>query len=84
MSQRSAGSERIFVPKAFLIYKELFLKKFSDHKTTVLHDFEMRPGSRRPKVLVQTAGHVSGAVYFYQKQDIIDSPWPDEKVLYLT
>lgn len=35
---------------------------------SVLHDFELG-ANRRPKVLVQTAGHVSGAVRFYQKQD---------------
>ena len=26
----------------------------------MIHDFEMVPGTRRPKVLVQTAAHVSG------------------------
>ena len=30
-----------------------------------LHDFELAP-NRRPKILVQTAGHVSGAVRFYR------------------
>ena len=30
-----------------------------------LHDFQLSP-ARRPKVLVQTAGHVSGAATFYQ------------------
>lgn len=56
------------------------MQEFHEYKTTVLHDFEMRPGSRRPKVLVQTAGHVSGAVYFYQKKDVQNSSWPDDKV----
>jgi len=35
---------------------------------TTLHDFQLSP-SRRPKVLVQTAGHVAGAVRFYQPSD---------------
>ena len=30
-----------------------------------LHDFELAP-NRRPKILVQSAGHVSGAVRFYR------------------
>ena len=30
-----------------------------------LHDFQLSP-ARRPKILVQTAGHVSGAATFYQ------------------
>jgi len=33
-----------------------------------IHDFQLEP-SRRPKILVQTAGHVAGAVRFYQKKD---------------
>ena len=32
-----------------------------------LHDFQLSP-SRRPRVLVQTAGHVSGAVTFYRAE----------------
>ena len=42
----------------------------SRHANTVtLHDFQLSP-SRRPKVLVQTAGHVSGAVRFYQPEEV--------------
>lgn len=37
--------------------------------------------SRRPKILVQTVGHVSGAVYYYQKSDVADQPWPPDKVI---
>lgn len=46
----------------------------------MMHDFEMRPGTRRPKILVQTAGHVSGAAYFYQKDDIVNPPWDPQQV----
>ena len=28
----------------------------------IIHDFEMVPGTRRPKVLVQTGAHISGCV----------------------
>ena len=35
---------------------------------TTLHDFQLSP-SRRPRILVQTAGHVAGAVTFYQAGD---------------
>ena len=36
-----------------------------------MHDFEMAsPVSKRPKVLVQTAGHVAGVVRFYRHQDL--------------
>ena len=45
-----------------------------------IHDFEMHY-SRRPKVLVQTAGHVAGAARYYQKKDVVNPPWPEKKVL---
>lgn len=38
--------------------------------TEVFHDFDMWQGSRRPKVLVQTAAHVAGAVQYLQKRDL--------------
>ena len=37
--------------------------------TESLHDFQVSP-SRRPRVLVQTAGHVAGAARFYQPGDM--------------
>jgi len=47
-----------------------YFSKVKDVFPTVstLHDFQLSP-SRRPKVLVQTAGHVAGAVRFYQPPD---------------
>ena len=46
-----------------------FSKVTSRYRDAVaLHDFQLSP-SRRPKVLVQTAGHVSGAVRFYQPEE---------------
>jgi len=44
------------------------LQKY-DHQIEKFHDFEMSFPGKRPKVLVQTAGHVSGAVRFYQESD---------------
>ena len=44
-----------------------------------LHDFELHH-SRRPKVLVQTAGHVAGAARYYQRSDVINDPWDEKKV----
>ena len=39
-----------------------------DRDAFKMHDFELH-ANRRPKVLVQTAGHVSGAVRFYREED---------------
>lgn len=39
----------------------------------VLHDFEIRP-NRRPKILVQTAAHVSGSVRLFRESDVKQDP----------
>eukprot|EP00088_Acartia_fossae_P053073 TRINITY_DN6021_c0_g1_i4.p1 TRINITY_DN6021_c0_g1~~TRINITY_DN6021_c0_g1_i4.p1 ORF type:complete len:252 (-),score=35.19 TRINITY_DN6021_c0_g1_i4:153-908(-) len=41
----------------------------SDVEVVSLHDFEVDP-RRRPRILVQTAGHVSGAVRYYKPCDV--------------
>ncbi|XP_050689319.1 cyanocobalamin reductase / alkylcobalamin dealkylase-like isoform X2 [Eriocheir sinensis] len=46
-----------------------------------IHDFETTP-NKRPRVLVQTAGHVSGAVRYYQRKDLLADPWSPEKKIY--
>ena len=43
------------------------------------HDFDLTH-TRRPKVLVQTAGHVAGAVYYYQRSDVENKKWKPDKV----
>ncbi|RNA42486.1 methylmalonic aciduria and homocystinuria type C -like protein [Brachionus plicatilis] len=35
----------------------------------VIKDYEMMPGSRRPKIIMQTCAHVSGAAYFYDPKN---------------
>ena len=47
---------------------ELFADE--DYNINAMHDFEISPVTKRPRVLVQTAGHVSGAVRFFQKHDL--------------
>ena len=54
-------------------------KSYSDEYDIVhMHDFEISPINKRPKVLVQTAGHVSGAVRFYQKCDLDEETENDD------
>ncbi len=55
---------------------------FKDLHVEKLHDFETHP-NRRPKVLVQSAGHVAGAARYYQRGDIIGpDPWGKDKRIY--
>lgn len=58
----------------------IYSQKFKDMEVEAIHDFELHH-SRRPKVLVQTAGHVSGACYYYRRDDVIPDPWGDKKVI---
>lgn len=48
----------------------------------VLHDFDLDPATRRPKILVQTAGHVCGATYYYQRADVQPDHWPRSTAIY--
>jgi len=55
------------------------LKEFLKEEIDVIHDFELN-SKRRPKMLVQTAGHVSGAAFYYQKKDVLENPWGSKKI----
>ncbi|XP_071117020.1 cyanocobalamin reductase / alkylcobalamin dealkylase-like [Haliotis cracherodii] len=57
----------------------LIKQEFPEGEAETIHDFEMHP-NRRPKVLVQTAGHVAGAAYYYQASDVKGNPWGDKKI----
>lgn len=46
-----------------------FVHKMDLQNVEILHDFEMTP-LRRPKILVQTAGHVAGSVCMYRQEDL--------------
>lgn len=48
----------------------------------IIHDFEMVPGTRRPKVLVQTGAHISGAAYYYQQSDVEDPTWKPTRKMF--
>ena len=56
-------------------------KLFPLYKVEFIQDSDLLP-SRRPKVLVQTAGHVSGAAYYYQRSDVAPQPWSEDVRIY--
>ena len=49
------------------------IKSFPDCAITCIHDYEVHP-NRRPKILVQTAGHVSAAAYYYRQEELKKQP----------
>lgn len=59
-------------------YFQQIKQKFPDYNIESIHDFELHP-NRRPKVLVQTVAHLSGAAYFYQRSDVTPDPWDPKK-----
>ncbi len=47
----------------------------------IIQDFEM-DGMRRPKVIMQSAGHVAGAAFYYQRGDVDPDPWDKRRKIY--
>ncbi|KAL5017452.1 hypothetical protein ScPMuIL_007041 [Solemya velum] len=60
-------------------YMGTIKKHFQNENIQVLHDFDM-DSSMRPRMAIQTAGHVTGAVYYYQRTDLDEDPWGDQKI----
>lgn len=57
-------------------------KAFPKWEVETFQDFEL-DHTRRPKVLVQTAGHVAGAAFYYQRSDItLPDPWGEAKKIF--
>ncbi|XP_054161447.1 cyanocobalamin reductase / alkylcobalamin dealkylase-like [Oppia nitens] len=59
----------------------LLKEKLSAFSVEVIHDFELFMPNRRPRVLVQTAAHVSGAAFYYKPDFISDSTDISHKLL---
>ena len=53
----------------------------TEYKVEFVQDSDLLP-SRRLRILVQTAGHVSGAAYYYQRTDVDPQPWSQESPMY--
>ncbi|XP_078329182.1 cyanocobalamin reductase / alkylcobalamin dealkylase-like [Crassostrea virginica] len=56
-------------------------QSFPEHDVEVMHQFESVP-NKQAKILVQTAAHVAGAAYYYQRRDVTDQPWPADENIY--
>ncbi|XP_013417146.1 methylmalonic aciduria and homocystinuria type C protein homolog [Lingula anatina] len=55
---------------------------FPENEVISIHDYELHGGTRRPKVLVQTAAHVAGAARYYQRSDLTTDPWEEKKKIF--
>ena len=50
-------------------------------KLQIIYDFELQP-NRAPKILMQTAGHISGAAFYYQRSDTPIDTWSEKENIY--
>ena len=55
---------------------------FPQFAVDIIQDFELDPVTRRPRVLVQTAGHVGGAARYYQRSDVDPDPWDENEKIF--
>lgn len=55
--------------------------QFPSCDVEAIHDFELHP-TRKPRVLVQTAGHVAAVARYYQRDDVAPDPWPRETKIF--
>lgn len=47
-----------------------FQERNVDIEVDLINDYDMVPGARRPRIIMQTCAHISGAAYYYN-QDLI-------------
>ncbi|KAG8193451.1 hypothetical protein JTE90_005098 [Oedothorax gibbosus] len=57
------------IDECMLHYLSDIYKMFAQFSVKVIHDFELHP-NRRPKVIMQSAAHASGAAYFYNPNSV--------------
>ncbi|XP_043941853.1 cyanocobalamin reductase / alkylcobalamin dealkylase [Protopterus annectens] len=60
-------------------YFTVLKQNLKDLNVDIIYDHELQP-NRKPKVLVQTAAHVAGAAYYYQRKDVKNDPWGEKKI----
>lgn len=55
--------------------------KCLNQKMEIILDYELLQ-SRQPKILVQTAGHVAGAAFYYKRKNVKQDPWAKTAKIY--
>ena len=57
------------------------VNEFPDQQIDLILDYEM-DATRKPKLLVQTAGHIAGAAFYYQRECLGQHPWANDQTMY--
>ncbi|XP_066454070.1 cyanocobalamin reductase / alkylcobalamin dealkylase isoform X1 [Eleutherodactylus coqui] len=79
LAQHELQSLRDPIDQCVAHHMTLAKERFPLHNIEVLYDYELHP-NRRPKALMQTAAHVSGAAYYYMRKDVEPDPWGKRKM----
>lgn len=66
------------IDECMMYYLSQVKEMFHDNDVTVVHDFEFHP-NKRPKIVMQTIAHISGAAFLYHPTFVTDHAW-EEKV----
>ncbi|XP_063283765.1 cyanocobalamin reductase / alkylcobalamin dealkylase [Pelobates fuscus] len=79
LCEQKLQSLRDPIDQCVAYHMSLAKERCPSKKIDVIYDYELHP-NRRPKVLMQTAAHVSGAAYYYQRRDVPQDPWGEKKI----
>lgn len=79
--QQCEGDIRDPIDQCVAHHFKLVKENFPDIEIEAIHDFELNH-KRRPKILVQTAGHVAGAAYYYRRKDVIPDHWGEKQKIF--
>lgn len=61
----------------FICNENSSFQNLADQNMDIMYDYEILP-NRKPKFLAQTAAHVAGAAYFYQRKDVHQDSWGEK------
>ncbi|CAN2390874.1 Methylmalonic aciduria and homocystinuria type C protein [Pristimantis euphronides] len=79
LAQHKLQSLRDPIDQCVSYHMTLTKESFPLHTVDVVYDYELH-ASHRPKVLMQTAAHVSGAARYYRRKDVQQDPWGQTKM----
>nr|XP_033771737.1 methylmalonic aciduria and homocystinuria type C protein isoform X1 [Geotrypetes seraphini] len=79
ISQQQLQRIRDPIDECISYYLSQLKESLKNERMEIIHDYELHP-NKKPKLLAQTAAHVAGAAYYYQRKDVKNDPWGEKKI----
>ncbi|XP_029474797.1 methylmalonic aciduria and homocystinuria type C protein [Rhinatrema bivittatum] len=79
LSQQRLQRIRDPIDECISYYLTLLKENLPNKRLEIIYDYELQP-NKKPKFLAQTAAHVAGAAYYYQRKDVKNDRWGAEKI----